>query len=540
MKKRWMPITAVFLSILMISTTTLAETYDLTEYGEITVTGGSSGSNDVSWANGTRVPGSRNDTTEVIITSNNNETEHTVTLNNGAEVTLKDVNIVAPDNNAGITVNGNDNVINLEGEHNYVQGGDGKAGVNVGAGSSVTIDGGGDGMMIATGGENGAGIGGNSGQDAGAINVEGAGIRAIGGDNAAGIGGGKDGSGGQVTLEDSNVQVTGGKNADGIGAGQNETNKGTVTVTNSNVDSKKKDGTVDPYNAIIETGSSLPGTGSIPTNGSWQTIGSNEFSGTSNQASAVDIPGDSIPQYIIFKQSSGLLFIWSRDGVQPSNLDQFRESVGSGWYKADTQVVFFTGNAYIDARGYTGDSQFQVQFKVDGGLVYVKPEGDASASTRISGVHYAYGAPAPTIPGLPTITPKPTPTATPAPTPEATPTPTPEGSPTPIPEGSPTPTPEATPTPTPEATPTPTPEATSTPTPTVTPTPTSDPPTDTTGGAPIPLGAGAPQQMIPLGPPMTDDKRDMSFVGMLIAAGIGVGLVSLRIRSGPATKQSKK
>ena len=93
----------------------------------------------------------------------------------------------------------------------------GSAGIGGGdqqAGGTVTINGG---TVIATGSENGAGIGGGN-QGVGTVTINGGTVTATGGGSAAGIGGGNCGSG-SVIINDGTVNANGGYSAAGIGGG---------------------------------------------------------------------------------------------------------------------------------------------------------------------------------------------------------------------------------------------------------------------------------------------------------------------------------
>ncbi len=117
----------------------------------------------------------------------------------------------------------------------------GEAGVNVPAGSSLTIYGQseGTGTLTATGYESGAGIGGNSQRDGGAITINGGSVTATGGAHgAAGIGGGYSGSCGAVTINGGTVTARGGNNGTFAGAGiggGNDGNGGDVVLNGGTV-----------------------------------------------------------------------------------------------------------------------------------------------------------------------------------------------------------------------------------------------------------------------------------------------------------------
>jgi hypothetical protein len=92
-----------------------------------------------------------------------------------------------------------------------------------GGGGAVTISGG---AVTANGGEMGAGIGtgGYAGDDSGVVIISGGAVTANGGNFAAGIGGGDGDAGGTTTITGGEVSATGGKYGAGIGGGNNDAN----------------------------------------------------------------------------------------------------------------------------------------------------------------------------------------------------------------------------------------------------------------------------------------------------------------------------
>ena len=171
------------------------------------------------------------DTNTVTVTSTGSAT---------ASVTIKDVDISAPKSEAAITVDGNAE-ITVTGD-NKLEGGDNAAGIEVGAGDSVTIKGDGKLDVTAGSGKNvgtGAAIGGANGEAGGDITItDNVTVTATGNgtvvdadkgsaaDCSAAIGGGSNGAGGNVTIS-GNADVT------AIGGGANG---GTVAISgNANV-----------------------------------------------------------------------------------------------------------------------------------------------------------------------------------------------------------------------------------------------------------------------------------------------------------------
>ena len=146
-------------------------------------------------------------------------TDGTVTIENGASITLSDVEI-----NGGIICEGTA-TITLVGENN-VKGFNGNAGIQVG-GSETTLTIKGNGSLTANGGWFGAGIGTGFVYDGtvtfGDIIIEGGSITANGGEEGAGIGTGVviDGTAEliNITIEGGSITATGGDYGAGIGTG---------------------------------------------------------------------------------------------------------------------------------------------------------------------------------------------------------------------------------------------------------------------------------------------------------------------------------
>jgi len=130
----------------------------------------------------------------------------------------------------GITVTNNVKLILADGVTLGVSGI--RAGIEVYEGAALTIYGqaGGTGTLNVTGGSTGAGIGGYSDYNMGAVTINGGTVNATGGMSAAGIGGGTYSNGGTVTINGGTVTATGGSaSAAGIGKGAYGSN-GSLTV----------------------------------------------------------------------------------------------------------------------------------------------------------------------------------------------------------------------------------------------------------------------------------------------------------------------
>ena len=157
------------------------------------------------------------------------ETSNTITINTSenatANVTISNVNINASNNTgseskAAVSTSGQGNVnIELDGT-NSLKSGREHAGLEKSKDGKLTItDENGNGKLIATGGEYGAGIGGGSKGNGSNITITGGEVTATGGIGASGIGGGNLGGGNNITITGGKVTATGGMFASGIGGG---------------------------------------------------------------------------------------------------------------------------------------------------------------------------------------------------------------------------------------------------------------------------------------------------------------------------------
>ena len=138
------------------------------------------------------------------------------------------------DLNAGIGGNSSETVgiLNVYGGDIEVTGGRNSAGIGGGyhgSGGTITISGG---SVKATGCD-GAGIGGGQGGSGGTIKVSGGSVNAYS-YYGAGVGGGKDGSGSEITISGGSVTANGGNNSAGVGGGFGGAG-GTVKITSGTV-----------------------------------------------------------------------------------------------------------------------------------------------------------------------------------------------------------------------------------------------------------------------------------------------------------------
>ena len=112
-------------------------------------------------------------------------------------------------------------VVNLtvEGD-NTLQGGYPYGGIDVSAGTALTVTEQSTGKLTVTGGVFGAGIGSGAGSSSGTITINGGEICAYGGGYAAGIGGGDYGAAGAITINGGKITAYGQSSAAGIGGGE--------------------------------------------------------------------------------------------------------------------------------------------------------------------------------------------------------------------------------------------------------------------------------------------------------------------------------
>lgn len=171
---------------------------------------------------------------DYIYQSNSTATANTITIPDGATVTLEDVNINTSAS-AGITCNGTNTII-LKGtnrvvaEPNYNTQSDNYPAIQVGSGS-MTITG--DGSLTATGGRYAAAIGCGYNGTCGDIIINDGSVNAVGGIWAAGIGGGYQGRYGSINIGSgiTSVIATLGYQAEApIGKGKDDTGSGSVTI----------------------------------------------------------------------------------------------------------------------------------------------------------------------------------------------------------------------------------------------------------------------------------------------------------------------
>lgn len=163
---------------------------------------------------------------DIIYMSSTAATANTITIADGATVTIENVNISAT-GSAGIICSGDATII-LDGTNTVTSTADNYPAIQAGSsGTTLTIQG--DGSVTATGGKYGAGIGGrydtSSNFICGNIAINSGTVTATGGKYGAGIGGGGIGNVGwsstcgDITISGGTVTATGGWEAAGIGSG---------------------------------------------------------------------------------------------------------------------------------------------------------------------------------------------------------------------------------------------------------------------------------------------------------------------------------
>ena len=230
-KKLTASMIALVMSVSLPMTTYAANWY--LEDGSVTVNADNSGQT-VTQGSGSAVP----DKAPVITQRGSSaETSNTITINASenatANVTISDVNINTSD--AAVSTNGKGNVnIELDGT-NTLKSGREHASLEKSKDGKLTItDENGNGKLIATGGDYGAGIGGGSKGNGSNITITGGEVTATGGISASGIGGGNKGNGSNITITGGKVTATGGMFASGIGGG-NKGNGSNITITGGEV-----------------------------------------------------------------------------------------------------------------------------------------------------------------------------------------------------------------------------------------------------------------------------------------------------------------
>ena len=213
---------ALVMSMSLPMTTYAADWY--LEDGAVTVDAGDSGQTVTQDGN------SKPDEAPVITQRDSSaETSNTITINTSenatANVTISNVNIntsnyTGSKSKAAVSTGGKGNVnIELDGT-NTLKSGREHAGLEKSKDGKLTItDENGNGKLIATGGDYGAGIGGGSKGNGSDITITGGEVTATGGIGASGIGGGEQGNGSNITITGGEVTAAGGTTGAGIGGG---------------------------------------------------------------------------------------------------------------------------------------------------------------------------------------------------------------------------------------------------------------------------------------------------------------------------------
>ena len=239
---------ALVMSMSLPMTTYAADWY--LEKGSITVNAGDSGQTVTQDGTSTQ------DDAPVITQHNSSaETSNTITINASenatANVTISNVNINASNNTgseskAAVSTSGKGNVnIELDGT-NTLKSGREHAGLDKSGDGKLTItDENGNGKLIATGGDYGAGIGGGKYGNGNNITITGGEVTATGGISASGIGGGNKDNGSNIIITGGEVTATGGTTGAGIGGGLQK-NGEKITVS-GDATIKVQGGSADTY-----------------------------------------------------------------------------------------------------------------------------------------------------------------------------------------------------------------------------------------------------------------------------------------------------
>ena len=116
----------------------------------------------------------------------------------------------------------------------------GPAALNVPTGATLTITRESTGSLLAYSAEDGAGIGGNSGQGSGPITINGGKITAISDDDGAGIGSGRKGNSGTITINGGTITAISEDDGAGIGSGYDRTS-GPITINGGTITAISED-----------------------------------------------------------------------------------------------------------------------------------------------------------------------------------------------------------------------------------------------------------------------------------------------------------
>lgn len=198
---------------------------------------------------------------DIIYMSSTAATANTITIADGASVTIENVNISAT-GSAGIICSGTA-TINLEGTNIVTTSAENYPAVQVGP-TDKTLNIQGNGSLTATGAFYGAGIGGVKYINCGNITINGGTITATGGTYSAGIGSGAGGTCGAITINGGTVTASGSIDAAGIGSG-NVGKFASITITDgiTSVQAQRGRDGVTP----IGKGNSDRGSGSVTVDG---------------------------------------------------------------------------------------------------------------------------------------------------------------------------------------------------------------------------------------------------------------------------------
>ena len=241
----------------------------------------------------------------------------------------------------------------LEGT-NKLTSGSNRAGLEVAAGQTITIDHAPDdttGSLTATSGFGAAGIGGGSEADAGTININGGIVTALGGGYfSSGIGGGGNAATGTIKISGGTVTAVGGDLAAGIGTGGYAVefghDVGTVTISGGTVTA-----TGGALSAGIGGGDSDPGGTVIISGGQVTATGGRGAAGIGGGGNYNNIAGEGATLSI----SGGTVFAIGGEGGGPGIGGGVNNAEGGGTTPNVSGTSTFTGGSIRIDNGYAAD-----------------------------------------------------------------------------------------------------------------------------------------------------------------------------------------
>lgn len=184
-----------------------------------------------------------------------------------------------------------------------IGGGSGNTAGAIGTGGEVTITGG---KVTANGGTGGAGIGGGYRTSGGTINITGGTVIAEGGISGAGIGGGDNADGGEIIITGGTITAEGNDDASDIGAGSNGPDEGITTITGGSVRPLS-----DVISVIPRPKSKAPANLYLNT----LTVRDGQFTGKLITACTVDGEEDAYGVNDVYTDDNGKVYLWLPEQV---------------------------------------------------------------------------------------------------------------------------------------------------------------------------------------------------------------------------------